>query len=51
MHNFSAKQHKQAVIFVHKQVERYLSENADMTITEALQQLYDTRVKLAAARR
>lgn len=46
-----AKQHKQAVIFVHKQVERYLSENADMTITEALQHLYDTRVKPAAARR
>lgn len=45
-----AKQHKQAVIFVHKQVERYLSENADMTITEALQQLYDTRVKPASAR-
>lgn len=46
-----AKQHKQAVIFVHKQVERYLSENTDMTITEALQHLYDTRVKPAAARR
>jgi hypothetical protein len=30
------------VIFVHKQIERYLSENADMTITEALQYLYDT---------
>jgi hypothetical protein len=40
-----AKKHKQAVIFVHKQVERYLSENEDMTITEALQHLYDTRVK------
>ncbi len=40
-----AKQHKQAVIFVHKQVERYLSENIDMTISEALQHLYDTRVK------
>jgi hypothetical protein len=46
-----AKQHKQAVIFVHKQVERYLSESADMTISEALQHLYDTRVKPAAARR
>ena len=45
-----AKQHKQAVIFVHKQVERYLSDNADMTITEALQHLYDTRVKPAIAR-
>ncbi|HEX5793668.1 MAG TPA: hypothetical protein VFY01_10355, partial [Rheinheimera sp.] len=46
-----AKQHKQAVIFVHKQVERYLSEKADMTIAEALQHLYDTRVKPASARR
>jgi len=46
-----AKQHKQAVIFVHKQVERYLSENADMTITEALQHLYNTRVKPASARK
>ncbi|MBZ9611646.1 hypothetical protein [Rheinheimera maricola] len=45
-----AKQHKQAVIFVHKQVERYLSENTEMTIAEALQQLYDTRVKPAATR-
>ena len=45
-----AKQHKQAVIFVHKQVERYLSENADMTITEALNHLYTTRVKPALAR-
>tara|TARA_R110002126_G_scaffold98045_4_gene228062 strand:- start:6083 stop:6877 length:795 start_codon:yes stop_codon:yes gene_type:complete len=40
-----AKQHKQAIIFVHKQVERYLSENADMTIAEALQHLYQTRIK------
>lgn len=40
-----AKQHKQAVIFVHKQVERYLSENEEMTINEALQHLYETRVK------
>ena len=40
-----AKQHKQAVIFVHKQVERYLSENDDMTISEALEHLYQTRVK------
>ncbi|MAD76596.1 MAG: hypothetical protein CML20_17715 [Rheinheimera sp.] len=44
-----AKQHKQAIIFVHKQVERYLSENDEMTITEALQYLYDTRVKPAKA--
>ena len=44
-----ARQHKQAVIFVHKQVERYLSENDDMTISEALQYLYDTRVKPANA--
>ncbi|SNY58890.1 hypothetical protein SAMN06297280_3510 [Arsukibacterium tuosuense] len=40
-----AKQHKQAVIFVHKQVERYLSENDDMTISEALEHLYQTRIK------
>ncbi|WP_333608882.1 hypothetical protein [Arsukibacterium sp.] len=40
-----SKQHKQAVIFVHKQVERYLSENEDMTIQEALDKLYHTRVK------
>ncbi|WP_372626916.1 hypothetical protein [Arsukibacterium sp.] len=42
-----AKKHKQAVIFVHKQVERYLSENDEMTISEALQHLYNTRVKPA----
>ncbi|WP_417705492.1 hypothetical protein [Rheinheimera aquimaris] len=35
---------------MHKQVEHYLSENADMTITKALQQLYNTRVKPAAAK-
>lgn len=40
-----ARQHKQAVIFVHKQVERYLSENEDMTISEALEHLYQTRIK------
>lgn len=46
-----AKQHKQAVIFVHKQVERYLSENEDMTIPEALDYLYQTRVKPQQASR
>lgn len=40
-----AKQHKQAVIFVHKQVDRYLTENEDMSIPEALTLLYETRVK------
>ncbi|CAM3755342.1 hypothetical protein [Rheinheimera salexigens] len=45
-----AKQHKQAVIFVHKQVDRYLSENEDMTIAEALTQLYETRVKPSLSR-
>jgi len=42
-----AKKHKQAVIFVHKQVDRYLSENEEMTIHEALEHLYQTRVKPA----
>ncbi|WP_214000607.1 hypothetical protein [Arsukibacterium sp.] len=46
-----AKQHKQAVIFVHKQVERYLSENDEMTITEALAHLYLTRIKPAETAR
>ncbi|KKO44989.1 hypothetical protein WG68_12670 [Arsukibacterium ikkense] len=40
-----AKKHKQAVIFVHKQVERYLSENEEMTISEALMHLFETRIK------
>lgn len=39
-----AKKHKQPIVFVHKQVERYLSENEEMTIPEALEQLYLTRV-------
>lgn len=45
-----AKQHKQAVIFVHKQVERYMTENEEMTINEALDKLYIDRVKPASIR-
>ncbi|QBL10521.1 hypothetical protein E0Z06_13790 [Rheinheimera sp. D18] len=48
--NQFAKQHKQAVIFVHKQVDRYLSEDEDMTIDEALTLLYETRVKPSLTR-
>jgi hypothetical protein len=45
-----AKQHKQSIIFVHKQVDRYLSENEDITINDALEKLYQERVKPALAR-
>lgn len=45
-----AKQHKQSVIFVHKQVERYLSEDEEITINEALERLYEERVKPAVMR-
>lgn len=40
-----AKKHKQPIVFVRKQVERYLSEDENMTITDALDYLYETRVK------
>jgi len=42
--NAFAKKHKQPIVFVHKQVERYLSENEEMTISEALEHLFITRV-------
>ncbi len=38
------RRQKQRIVFVHKQVERYLRENEEMTIPEALEQLYLTRV-------
>ncbi|MDP5030483.1 MAG: hypothetical protein NWQ54_15980 [Paraglaciecola sp.] len=40
-----AKKYKQSVIFVHKQVERYMSEDEEMTINEALERLYEERVR------
>ncbi|MCB5227846.1 hypothetical protein JAO78_013595 [Alishewanella sp. 16-MA] len=46
-----AKQHKQSVIFVHKQVERYLTENDTLSISQALGKLYDERIHPAATRK